>query len=449
LDGYLAVEFHDIRLKGFARRITVNQAINLCLENFAQFIPETVSIKTTTLTNRILRQDIRSLRAVPPFDRSAVDGYAVISKETWGTSESNPKTFEVTGEMQIGSSPLLKLDSGEVIQIPTGGVVPEGADAVVMIEDTHIVTSDNNRPKVIEITQPIHPRKNIARAGEDLEVNQILLPKGRQLKAIDRAFLLSAGVQTVDVSPIPSIAIFSTGDELVEAWQADLLLGKIPDVNSVNLFEFCKEDGWNPHIQGILPDDEKILKNELIEAVQEFDIVLISGGSSVGKHDFIPPLFNELGEIIFHGIAMRPGGPVIAANIQNKPIFGLPGFPAATIIAYRFIFRPVIFGLLGIDPKYTPITLEARITRNVGSKLGRLDFLRVMLKKTDKGEILAKPMEIGGSGLLRSMVHGNGICMISETSEGLKKGDTVEVIILDRDQINYSASALNDLPEKL
>lgn len=443
----MALDFDDIRMKGFAKRITVKQAIDSCLEVFRQFLPETVSIKTTSLTNRILRQDIRSLRDVPPFNRSAVDGYAVIAKDTWGASENSPKILEIMGEIQIGSPSSLKLDSGKAIQIPTGGVVPEGADAVVMVEDTHIVTPENKSPRIIEVTQAIHPKKNVARAGEDLQANQVLLSKGRQLRAIDRAFLLSAGIQTVDVSPIPSIAIFSTGDELVEAWQMDILLGKVPDVNSVNLFEFCQEEGWNPNIRGILHDDKMILRNELLKATQKFDVILLSGGSSVGKRDFVPLLFDELGQLIFHGIAMRPGGPVTAAKIQHKVVFGLPGFPAATIIAYRSIVRPVILSLLGIDPNYTPITLEARITRNVGSKLGRLDFLRVMLKKTDKGEMLAKPMEIGGSGLLRSIVHGNGIVRISETSEGLKEGDLVDVIVLDRDQINYSASIPGSLSE--
>ncbi|MFW9777428.1 MAG: gephyrin-like molybdotransferase Glp [Candidatus Heimdallarchaeota archaeon] len=438
------MEFEDVRLKGFARRITVKQAINFCMASFPVFDPVVVSLKTASVTNRILRQDIRSLRPVPPFDRSAVDGYAVRANETWGASESNPITFEIIGEVEIGTLPGVKLEPGKVIQIPTGGMVPEDADAVVMVEDTNIIASEGNKPKIIEITKAIHPRKNLARAGEDLQADHLLLLKGRKLKAVDRAFLLSAGITKIDVSPIPSIAIFSTGNELVEAWHSELPPGKVPDVNSVNLFEFCREEGWNPQIQGVIPDDKWKLKEALLKATQNFDVILLSGGSSVGKRDFTPPLLNELGKVIFHGIAMRPGGPVIAANISNKIVFGLPGFPAAALIAFRFIFRPVIFGLLGLDPSYTPITLEARITRNVGSKLGRLDFLRVILTKVDNGQLVAKPMEIGGSGLLRSIVHGNGICLIPETSEGLKEGDLVDVIVLDRDQINYSANVEED-----
>ncbi|MHA2225272.1 MAG: molybdopterin molybdotransferase MoeA [Candidatus Hodarchaeales archaeon] len=433
------MKFDDVRNKGFRKRIKLHQAINTCITSFNKFPEELISLKTTSLNQKILAEDVYAKRSIPPFDRSAMDGYAVRANDTFGASENNPLALTIIDKLQIGQVPMTKVKEGTLIKIPTGGMMPEGADAVLMIEDTAFIYEGG---KEIEIYASVHPGKNVAKAGEDFNINELLFRAGRLLKPIDRAFLLSAGVLEVKTSIVPKIAIFSTGNELVDAWTSDIAPGKIPDVNSLNLLEFCNEDGFEAEILGIISDNEQILRQVINDSTKDFDVILITGGSSVGEKDFIPKILNELGNLAFHGIAMRPGGPICASQIGNSIIFGLPGFPAASLIGYQFIVRPVIFALMGLNPKIKPLTVQARISRNVGSKLGRLDFLRVRLKRSSVGEFLAEPIQIGGSGLLRSIVNGNAVIPIPESSEGLKEGDIVETFVLGKAIIQNTQNSL-------
>jgi molybdopterin molybdotransferase len=421
-------------MKGFSNRIKLREAINLCLNSLNRFSVEEVKLKNTSLSKRILAENIYAKRSIPPFDRSCMDGYAVMSADTIGASENNPLLLEVIGKLEIGKVSLVSVEPGTCIWIPTGGVMPDGADAVIMVEDTAKIPEGGNN---IEIYAGTHPGKNVAPAGEDIENDTLLFRVGRRLKPVDRAFLLSAGVSTIKTSLTPTIAILSTGNEIVEAWSPEIGFGKIPDVNSINLYELCKEEEWKPQIKGIIFDDESALKKAIQQAATECNVVLISGGSSVGEKDFIPSILNELGNLVFHGIAMRPGGPVCAAQIDKSIAFGLPGFPSATIIAFQFIVRPVILSLMGIDQEYSPLTVQVKVVRNVGSTLGRLEFLRVRIKKGKSGELLAIPIQIGGSGILRSIVDGNGIIPIVESSEGLKKDDIVEAIIIGSNFVDF------------
>ncbi|MFX0174118.1 MAG: molybdopterin molybdotransferase MoeA [Candidatus Hodarchaeota archaeon] len=426
------MKFEDIRLKGFSKRIKLQDAIKRSLMELPSFPSEEIELKTTSISNRILNQEIYSKRTIPPFNRSAVDGYAVKASDTIGASENTPVILKIIDELQIGQVPTISLEVGKTIQIPTGGVIPNGADAVIMIEDTEKLPESND----IEIYASIHPGKNVAKSGEDLEENELLFKAGRKLKAIDRAFLLSAGIKTIKTSTIPKIAIFSTGNELIEAWKEQISPGKIPDVNSVNLFELCLEERWYPEIKGIIPDEESSLRQAILDSARMYDVLLFTGGSSVGEKDYIPIILNEIGRLIFHGIAMRPGGPVSAARVDNTIVFGLPGFPAATLISFQFLVKPVLYSLMGMDSKYKPLIVDAKVSRNVGSKLGRLDFLRVRFEKDSSGKRIAIPIQIGGSGLLKSLVQGNGIIPIPESSEGLKKDDIVDVVVLNADYMD-------------
>ena len=219
-----------------------------------------------------------------------------------------------------------------------------------------------------------------------------------------------------------------TGDELVDPWKS-IEPGKIPEVNSFNLFDLCQDERWNPKILGIVKDQEDNLRETIQKAINEFDIVLINAGTSVGKKDFVPVILHELGEIIFHGLSMRPGGPVLCANVNNKIVFGIPGFPTASIVAFRFIIKPIIQSLTKLNKEKLNLTVPAIIARNVGSKVGRLDFLRVKLERDNDKNFIAVPIQIGGSGILKNIVDADGFIEIPESSEGLKEGDRVEVII--------------------
>ncbi|MHA1973705.1 MAG: molybdopterin molybdotransferase MoeA [Candidatus Hodarchaeales archaeon] len=420
------MKFNDIRLKGFSKRIKLDKAIDLCIETFNSFSVEEIDISKNSVSKRILAEDIYANRSIPPFNRSAMDGYAVKASDTVGASESNPLTLRVIGDIEIGQFPSERIKPGTAIRIPTGGMVPEGADAVVMVEDTAIISQESNE---IEVYGSVHPGKNVSYAGEDFKKNELILRAGKRLEAVDRGYLLSAGVSKIKVSRTPRIAIIASGNELVKPWDKELKQGKIPEVNTINLYELCRKEGWKAKIIGIVPDIQESLTQAIQEAVRNYDVVLLSGGSSVGKKDFIPLLLDKLGSLLFHGIAMRPGGPICASSIDGKIVFGLPGFPTATLIAFQFVVKPVLLSLMGLDKSYQHLKLPVKVTRNVGSKLGRLDFLRVRLEKTSSGELQAVPIQIGGSGILKNMIDGTAIIPIPEASEGLKEGDIVEAIV--------------------
>lgn len=415
------MKFNDVRLKGFNKYMKVDQALDLVTKSFPLFQVEQLSLKDNQIINRILRENITAKRSIPPFDRSAVDGYAVKAEDTFSASETNPMLLQVIDSVNIGERKIIKMEKGTAVLIPTGAVVPDDANAVIMVEDTNKL--DNN---YIEVIATIHPGKNISRIGEDVQEKDLLFQTGRKLRSVDRGFLLSAGVQAIKVTKTPSIAIISTGDELQEPWQ-DLTEAKIPDVNGINLIDLCNDENWKTSFIGIIKDDKEKLSTQIIRSTQMFDIIMVSGGTSVGKKDLIPVILHEQGEIYFHGLAMRPGGPVLCGKINNKIVFGLPGFPTATIIAFRFIIKPIIENLLGIDSKENKYTIKAIISRNVASKLGRRDFLRVIITKNENGMNAAEPIQIGGSGILKNIVEADGFVQILENSEGLKEGDEVDV----------------------
>ena len=372
------MSFDDVRMKGFSKNMKVQEAIQLAISKFKPFPEETVLLKNTPLQNFVLRENVYAKRLVPPFDRSAVDGYAVRAEDTYSASESNPMLLKAIDAINIGVVPNTKVEKGVAIQVPTGGVVPEGANAVIMVEDTNKL-HDN----YIEVFSVIHPGKNISKKGEDVQEQELLFTSGHKLRSVDRGYMLSTGITEVKVTRPPTVGIIVTGDELIEPWEM-IPPGKIPETNSYNLFDLCQDTGLEPTIIGMVKDKKDELTNIIQKAIETYDIILINAGTSVGGKDFVPVILNELGEIFFHGLAMRPGGPVLCANVNNKPIFGIPGFPTASIVAFRFIIRPILESLLGLEDKYSKNTLPAVISRNVGSKIGRMDFLRVKLRKEDQ-----------------------------------------------------------------
>lgn len=401
----------------------VQEAIDLAISKFEVFPSQIILLKDNPIQNFILREDVRAKRSAPPFDRSAVDGFALKAEDTFSASETNPMLLKVLGTVHMGNETSLKIEKGTAIQVPTGGVLPEGSDAVIMVEDTNEL-QDN----YIEVTSVLHPGKNVSKKGEDIQENEVILQKGRKLRSVDRGYLLSAGVTEIKITKVPSIAIIVTGDELIEPWE-DIPIGKIPETNSVNLYDLCKDEGWNSFTLGIVRDEKDQLKKVIEKAITEYDVVLINAGTSVGKKDLAPVILSEIGELIFHGLSMRPGGPVLCANVNNKIIFGIPGFPTASIIAFRFIIKPIIQTLTGLDKSKTKFSITASISRNVSSKVGRLDYLRVMLERDSENNYLAVPIQIGGSGILKNIVDADGFVEIPESSEGLKEGDQVDVIL--------------------
>lgn len=421
--------FKDIRQKGFGKRISIHAAIVQTVDSFEIFPEEVLFLQTDTINKKILREDIIAKRSIPPFDRSTKDGFSVSSDDCIGASRENPVVLKVIDEIKIGNISKRELDQGTCIQIPTGGDVPSNCDSIVMIENTSWISDEE-----IEVYKETSIGENISRKGTDINKGELIFQKGRKLSALDRGHLLAAGIKNVKISHTPSVAIIASGDELVSPWNT-INPGEIPEVNTINLFDLCLTEGWKPNIIGIIPDQKDRLQQTISEAISHHDIVLVSGGTSVGKKDYIPIIFDELGDVIWHGVAIRPGGPTSSAKIRNKLVFGLPGFPTSTFISYNFIIKPIINSLMGLDPIYNNITLRAKIIEDYKSPLGRRDFLRVKLQRNESGEMEAQPITVGGSGLLRNVVRANGIVQISETIELIKAGKYVDVTLIENKPI--------------
>ncbi len=415
---------NDVRSKGFVKKISLNKAIEIAQKSFGLFPSHEIKLQDQIIIDKILRIDIQSNRNIPFFNRSAMDGFAVRSEDTTLASSNNPVILRVIDELNIGQKPNMRIEKGTAMKIPTGGVMPLGANAVVKIEDTKPFS-----PSEIKIIKPISTTKNLSEVGEDIKKGRVLFKAGHRFRIFDRSFLLSAGIEKVVVTKTPTLALLSTGDELIEPWTPKMEIGQVPDVNSINIFDLSLNEGWKPRIIGIIPDKIKTLRKAIREALASYDVVLLSGGTSVGTKDYIPILFDELGELLFHGVSIRPGKPISAAKIQNKLVFGLPGYPVAALLTFQFIVKPVILFLMGLKNSEIP-TIKAKISIDVKSQLNRLDFLRVKLQKEPKQKIKAIPISISGSGILSTIVEADGIVIIPETVEALQKDDDVEVFLI-------------------
>lgn len=368
---------------------------------------------------RVLAQSIESSEYVPGFARSTVDGYAVLASDTFGCSESIPAILSMAGEVSMGKKAEKALLSGNCISIPTGGAVPEGADAVVMIEYT-----EDYGDGTIGIVQSAVPGMNMVFKGDDVYPGKEVLTGGRLLTAQDIGALAAMGITQVPVSGRPVAGILSTGDELIPVEQKPED-GQIRDVNSSLLRALVLEAGAEVKSYGIVRDDETILKKTVQKALSECDVVLISGGSSVGTKDAACRVIQSLGEVLFHGIAMKPGKPTILGKAGNKPVFGLPGHPVAAFFIAQLFVRSLLFQMMGRRVQCRQI--PAVLTETVSANHGRAQYGGVFIR--EQGDrIEAVPIR-GKSGLITSLAGSDGWFCIPRDKEGIAAGETVLVTL--------------------
>ena len=394
-------------------------------------VTETVALPDAL--GRVTAVPITSPADLPPFARTSVDGYAVKAADTFGASEGLPAYLKVTAEILMGQAPTYPLRGGEAQRISTGGALPDGADAVVMVEYTEALTDDE-----IGVTRPVSPGENVMHKGEDAREGAVLLPAGHQVRAQELALLQSAGILRVDVIARPTVAIISTGDELVEP-EAAPGPGQIRESNAAALTALVRRDGGIPTYLGKAADTEESIRSLLREGM-EYDVILISGGSSVGTRDLTSKMIAELGEpgILVHGVKLKPGKPTILAVAGGagglaaagpKPVVGLPGHPVSAQVVYGLFVTPLLRQLQGLpaEPDFKPF-VRARLTKNVASATGRTDCVRVRLRR-DGDEVWAEPVH-GKSGLISTLVKADGLVTIPSSKEGLLAGDWVEVEVL-------------------
>ncbi|NVM53128.1 MAG: molybdopterin molybdotransferase MoeA [Candidatus Helarchaeota archaeon] len=408
----------DVRLKGFQKYHRINEILPKFLNQISELPKE--RILTEKSLRRIVATDIISQRNVPHFSRSAMDGFALRSEDTFEASSHNPRQLRVVGKIGAAENSTEVIKSKEAIQVSTGSPIPKGADAVIKLENI------KRLEKSIVVHFPVAPGQNISKIGEDVKKGDLLLLKGHFIRPQDIALLLVCGITDLSVTRRPKIAIFPTGSELI-APGTKPEIGKVIESNSYSIAALCEIYGGIPSRFDVVSDNLEALLNA-IENGKTFDIIIFSGGTSVGEYDLLPSVINSCknGKIFAHGFAIRPGSPACIGFIANTPIFCLPGFPVATMISFEIFVRPTIRKMLGakeLDPR--PL-IQAELTKKIPSALGRRDFVRVTIQKKDS-RILTTPTRLKGSGIISSMVKSDGIIEIPEDIEGLEKGTIVAV----------------------
>ena len=392
---------------------TPEEAAAMIRDRFQVLKKTAESIGTADALGRSLDHDVVAEEHVPGFDRATVDGYAVIASDTFGCSESMPAVLTLSGEVMMGEAACGALSPGKCIAVSTGGDLPEGADAVIMVEHT-----EDYGDGLVGMLSPAAPGNNIIFKGDDVSPGDKVLAAGTLLSPSDIGILSALGLCEVAVRPKPVVGVISTGDELVDPSQTPGR-GQVRDVNTPMLIAMAERFGAATRNYGIIRDDEDALRGGVMRAAAECDIVLISGGSSAGMRDLTARVIESAGELLFHGIAMKPGKPTILGVIDNKPVFGLPGHPVAAFFVTELFVRPLIAGLMGAGVRRK--TTSARISEAVSSNHGRAEYIAVFL---DDG--VARPIR-GKSGLIASLAGADGYICIPRDSEGLAAGTLVTV----------------------
>jgi molybdopterin molybdotransferase len=409
----------DVRMRGFPTRTDV-EAVERQIATLARPL-EAETVHLGEAAGRVLATDIVAPVSVPGFTRAAMDGYAVRGEETFGAAEYNPLSFVVVGEAWPGRPSSGAVGSGQAVRIMTGAPLPPGADAVVMAEYAHEAEGPGGRHVIV--TEPVPPGRHVGQVGEDIQAGQLLLGAGRRLRPQDVAVLASVGVAEVPVIRRPLVRLVITGNELLAP--GCLPTGcQIVDSNSVMLDALVRRDGGIAVCRGIVPDRWEDIEAALLEP--EGDVILISGGSSVGAEDHAPLVVAKRGELLIHGVAMRPSSPAGLGRIGDRLVFLLPGNPVSCLCAYDFFAGPAIRRLGGRNPDWPYHRLRGRVARKIVSAVGRVDYARVRL--TEAG---VEPLAISGASILSSTTRADGFVIVPRDSEGYAPGDEVTVHLYD------------------
>lgn len=370
---------------------------------------------------RVLAQDVVSPADLPGFARSTMDGYAVSAADVFGASEALPALLTLAGEVHMGEDARVELARHSCIQVATGAMLPPGADAVVMVEVTEKLDDTT-----IAVLRAVAPGENVVAADEDVSRGEVVLTRGSMLREHDIAVLGGIGVLEIDVAVGPKVGIISTGDEIVSVTDVPLH-GQVRDMNSYALYAAACAAGARPEILGIVRDDYDSLVKAMHEGLSDADMLIVSGGSSIGSRDFAREAIETLGKpgVLVHGVAIKPGKPTILAVADSKPVFGLPGHPVSCLNIFRLFVEPAIARWMGTRPKRRE--LRARMQANVASAAGREEYVSVKLERRD-GEVWVHPV-FAKSAHISALVKADGLARVPAELEGIQKGDTVTVWI--------------------
>jgi len=380
---------------------------------------------------RVLAQDVVSSEDIPSHRRSTVDGYAVLAKDTHGATEALPAILRITEDIVMGTMPKTPIVSGQASRIPTGGMLPKGADACVMVEHTELLERDT-----VLVVKAVSQGENVVQQGEDIAAGDVVVAAGKPLTPFDLGALAALGYPAVPVVGRPKVAVISTGDEIVPPGEKPMA-GQVRDINSYSLAGALQAFGAEPALLGVAKDTYEALRDLVQEGLSSCEAVVVSGGSSVGARDVAVKVLDDLGPpgVLVHGVALKPGKPVILALCKGKPVFGLPGHPVSALVGLDLFTRYMLNVMIASSVARADVLprlsesqethVLARLGRNVSSAAGREDHIRVRLVETG-GSLVAQPV-LGKSGLLSTMVRSDGEIVVPLDSEGLIEGSIVKV----------------------
>ncbi|QRP50191.1 gephyrin-like molybdotransferase Glp [Amycolatopsis sp. FDAARGOS 1241] len=376
------------------------------------------TVPLSAALHRVPAANVLAPHHLPGFARSTVDGFAVRAADTYGASDGLPSYLDLLGAVRMGTEPTVAVRPGGCVAMPTGGVLPNGADAVVMVEFTA-----ETMPGTIEVTRPVAPGGGLVRADDDVAAGAALVPGGRPLRAPDLGLLAAAGVVSVPVHARPRVSIISTGDEVVPPETAALRPGQVRDATASALAGLVLDAGGEPVIAGIVSDEPGALKDELATVLPSADLVVVSAGSSVGARDETAGAVAAVGEVWCHGLAIKPGKPTLLAECGGIPVVGLPGNPLSALVVFGQIGVPLLWRLSGCETPPPRPTTRARLSRNLASAAGRLDVVQVTVR-----DGVAEPL-FGPSALLSVLTRADGYVLVPEPATGLDGGAEVEVTL--------------------
>ncbi len=405
----------------FRKLLSVEEAKRLLEQNLS---PKPIGGEHTSLSealNRVLAKDVVAQMDVPPFDRATADGYAVRTDDTFEADEDHPIVLRVCGRVHVGEPPSVSVESGSAAEIATGAVLPRGSNAVVMLEYT------TRKNESVLVYEPVSKGENVMKAGSDIRKGEVVLRGGHVLSSQDIGVLAALGITTINVYAQPRVAILSTGAEIVEPGKT-LPEGKIYDINTYTLSAAVEECGGIPINLGIVADEANQMREALNKALSLADVVVTSGGVSIGPTDIIPSVLGGLGQpgVIVCGITTRPGKPTTIAVINGKPVFSLPGHPTSSLLMFYLFVRPLIVAMTG-KPVRTPMSVKAVTTTKMFPARGRRTFIMVSLARDESGRLLASPVPLGLSGAITTLAKADGFVEVHESQQFINMSEEVTV----------------------
>lgn len=408
----------------FRKLLSFDEAKKILEQSFSAKPVGVEKVSLSKAHERVLAQDVVSSLDIPSFTRSIVDGYALKAADTFGASEDKPVILKVCGHLAIGEPPKVTVKEGQAAEIVTGAPLPEGADSVVMVEYT------TRQESKIFVHRPVSINENLMAAGSDIHKNETVLKTGRFLSSPEIGVLAAIGFTEVTVFKRPTVAVLSTGSEVVSPGKV-LPPGKIYDINAHTLSAAVQEVGCDPINLGIIPDNKEKLTKALTNALSLADVVITSGGVSVGPKDFTPKVVDSLGKpgVIISGVAVKPGKPITIAVVDGKPVFSMPGNPTSSLFMFNVFVRPILVKLAGRPEDELP-KVKATVTKRMFPAMGRRTFVMVTLIKDKTGKLLVSPVPTGLSGAITTLAKADGFVEIYEDQQFIDAGSKIDVYLL-------------------